>query len=277
MFEVDSNVHRTMLCVAAQRQIAIMTFDDKSLEFTMSRILDTAQPVGCMLFTEHTLLVGADKLFEIDLQTYEAEEFLDQSDSNISHAIQCHKMGSYPQAILRISSKPSVEYLICFNEFAAFIDEYGRASRSYDIKWTQPPISFHYRSTYLYIINSRAVDIFSISPETCTKRNSLIVDDVMCKKIKLDSAIYLGSAKKGIYVRTHVDIRFLSAVSANFDDLSFISESDVSDQLQGSVDRFSFTSSIVNSLDDNVNDETTEGKIHRTESNKKVTFAHTDS
>ena len=277
MFEVNSNVHRTLLCVAAQRQIVIMKYDDKSQEFIMSRVLDTAQPVGCMLFTEHTLIVGADKLFEIDLRTYEAEEFLDRSDNNISHAVQCHGMGSYPQAILRTSSKPSVEYLICFNEFAAFVDEYGRASRSGDIKWSHPPISFHYQTTYLYVINSHSVDIFAISPETCLKRNSLIDDDVICKKIELDNVVYLGSSKKGIYVRTHTDIVFLSAASTNFDDLSLISESDVSDQLQGSVDRFSFTSSLVNCLDDHVSDaEHTEGQIHRSESNKKVTFANTD-
>lgn len=55
-------------------------------EFIVAKSLDTAEPTGCALFTENSLIVGADKFFEIDLVTFQAEEFLDVSDSKLKSA-----------------------------------------------------------------------------------------------------------------------------------------------------------------------------------------------
>ena len=57
-------------------------------------------------------------------------------------------------------SKPGKheEYLLCFHEFAVFVDPYGQRSREHDIKFTRLPIAigkfylFIYFFAHLHII-----------------------------------------------------------------------------------------------------------------------------
>lgn len=90
------------VCVATSKQVIIMECDVDS-EFVPLRVLDTAEPTSCLLFTEHSLFVGANKYFEIDLKTFDAEEFLDGSDLKLSQATKCYRMGSFPLAIFEVS------------------------------------------------------------------------------------------------------------------------------------------------------------------------------
>ncbi|KAJ8966919.1 hypothetical protein NQ314_003226 [Rhamnusium bicolor] len=56
------------------KQLIILNYDLESGEFVPQRILDTAEPTGCALFTENSLIVGANKFFEIDLASFQADE-----------------------------------------------------------------------------------------------------------------------------------------------------------------------------------------------------------
>ncbi|KAL1489368.1 hypothetical protein ABEB36_014280 [Hypothenemus hampei] len=133
ILQISKHSNQKKAAVATPKQLIILEYFIETNEFLAVRILDTAQPTSCLLFTENSLIVGADKFFEIDLNTFQAEEFLDASDVQLKQALKCYKIGSFPLAILQISTNPK-EYLLCFNEFSIFVDEYGRTSRSKEIK-----------------------------------------------------------------------------------------------------------------------------------------------
>ncbi|XP_057658234.1 citron rho-interacting kinase-like [Diorhabda carinulata] len=79
------------VCVATTRQLIILEFDFETSLFVPVKILESpAEPTGCALFTEHSLIVGADKFFEIDLATFHAEEFLDFPTSNSNQPKDCY-------------------------------------------------------------------------------------------------------------------------------------------------------------------------------------------
>lgn len=94
------------LCIATSKQVIIMEYDLVESEFAPLRVLDTAEPTSCLLFTDHSLIIGANKYFEVDLKTFTAEEFLDNSDVKLSQATRCYKMGSFPLAIFQVSNLP---------------------------------------------------------------------------------------------------------------------------------------------------------------------------
>ena len=55
------------------------------------------------LFTPAALIVAADKLYEIDLNSFTIEEFLDESDTSLAYAIYgTAHMSSFPLAVLQV-------------------------------------------------------------------------------------------------------------------------------------------------------------------------------
>ncbi|CAH0549549.1 unnamed protein product [Brassicogethes aeneus] len=255
----SSNAKQHKIAVATVKQLVILTYDFEVGEFVAERVLDTAEPISCALFTDNTIIVGADKFFEIDLSTYEAEEFLDVSDAKLKHAAKCHKMGSFPLSVVETNKNPR-EYLLCFNEFSIFVDEYGRSSRSYDLKSTLLPLAFHHVKPYLFISQFNGVELLNI-PEHSDETVKIIT------RLDVGKMSYLGGNKKGVYVVQnnaikYVDIKMLLQAD---DDSLLASESA---ENSGS-DRFSFTSSMVQSLDGNVSDDEAD-KV------KKVTFCRTE-
>ncbi|XP_022914503.2 citron Rho-interacting kinase [Onthophagus taurus] len=247
---------KDLLCAATARQIIIMFYDSKLREYIPERILDTAEPTSCILFTEYTVLIGADKFFEIDLNNYEVDEFLDSSDRNLSLAIGCYKLKSFPLAILEVSKHP-VEYLLCYNEFAIFVDEYGRNSRKNEIKFNHLPSAFYFISNHLFVVQFCAVEIIKI-PSTSNQDD----DNVDFERVKIDLASpkYLGSSKKGIYVKNQNLIKLICCKDDLVSDLDASTDSDA----------FSFTSSMVRSLDGHLSDDE-----DRFENEKRVKFART--
>lgn len=235
------------VCIATSKQLIILTYDMETSDLVPQRILDTAEPTSCALFTEYTLIVGANKFFEIDLQTFQADEFLDLSDAKLKQAVKCYKMGSFPLAILRISKNPK-EYLLCFNEFSVFVDEYGRSSRNTEIKSVHLPLAFHFSKPYLYVVQFAAIEIVKITEDTCNESNSdSNLDSV---RLEVDKFRYVGCNKRGIYIVQAGEIKFVDAKKFADIDLS----STVSESTENDSDRFSFTSSIVQSLDGNLSD-----------------------
>lgn len=243
IFEVSDLAKSPMLCVATSKQLIIMMYDLTVQDFKPLRILDTAEPTSCILFTEHSLIIGANKFFEVDLVNFEADEFLDASDLALTHAIKCSSIGSFPLAIQQISKNPA-EFLVCFKEFATFVDEFGRSSRNNDLKWNHLPLAFHYNGPYLYVVHFTAVEIFCIRPNS----------DKTSFKISLSGLRFLGAGKKGIYLKVGKEVKYFEASVMDCDNISLSTMQ--SDQSEGSreSDRFSFTSSIMQSLDGNLSD-----------------------
>lgn len=268
MFQLSDFKKSHMVCAATSKQLFIIKYDYETNEFIPLRSLDTAEPCSCILFSEHSLIVGANKFFEIDLKTLSADEFLDASDQKLKHAVNCYKLGSYPVAIMLINSNP-IEYLICYSEFGVFVDEYGRKNRENDLKWSHLPLAFSYSMPFLYVVHFNSVEIIRITPESYDD-NSL--QSWVCPdSVKLDfyRPKYLGSNKKGVYLYVKNEVIFVNGKSLCGDDtLSDLEslENDNSEQ-DGSTDdgtEFSFTSSMVQSLDR----DSTEG-----ESDRKVQFS----
>lgn len=258
-----------MLCIANARQLFILKYDFKCKTFIPERILDTAEPTSCILFTEHSLIIGADKFFEIDLATYHADEFLDASDRKLSSAITCYKLKSFPLSILRISKNP-VEYLLCFHEFATFVDEYGRSTRGSDIKWSHLPHAFYYNAGYLFVVQFYAIEIIKITSDAMN--NSTNSTDFETYKMEFSNLKYLGHGDNGIYIKTGNYIKYVNASNIN-PDTSLPLTADI-EQIDCDSDRFSFTSSIVQSLDGHLSDtESVPTSDPSSEVHKKVKFS----
>lgn len=79
-------LNQQKVCAATSKQLIILNYNLDTNHFVPVRILDSAEPTSCVLFTENSIIVGTDKFFEIDLATFEGEEFLDFSDVRLKHA-----------------------------------------------------------------------------------------------------------------------------------------------------------------------------------------------
>ncbi|XP_045599128.2 citron rho-interacting kinase [Procambarus clarkii] len=159
------------VCAAATDRISILVWNNLQEVFTVCRQYSTQEPCSCLHFTQVSLIVGAEKFYEIDLKTFDIDEFLDVSDASLAYAIHgSSQMSSFPVAIMQVS-KPGKheEYLLCFHEFAVFVDPCGQRSREHDIKFTRLPIAIAYRSPYLYILHQNAVEVIEIRPDCFTK------------------------------------------------------------------------------------------------------------
>ncbi|XP_036344195.1 citron Rho-interacting kinase [Rhagoletis pomonella] len=148
------NALDSVAIAATSSRIVIMRYDLKQQKFTPVRALDTATPVSSIIFTRHTAIVSSDKFFEIDLETYAAEEFVDMADQSLSHIRNCQ-----PVVAIRVSRQ---EFLLCFMECGIFVDEYGCRSRPYDLNWEYTPTGFIYREPFLYIAHFQSVQVLRV-------------------------------------------------------------------------------------------------------------------
>nr|CAI5863095.1 unnamed protein product [Callosobruchus analis] len=160
-------------------------------------------------------------------------------------------MGSFPVAILELNKNPK-EYLLCFNEFSVFVDEYGRSSRQTEIKSTHVPVTLHFNKPYLYTVQFSAVEILKITEETCNSTSNEQCLDVV--RLPLEKFRYIGMEVKFVDAKKIVDADISSTVSESTES-----------------DRFSFSSSMVQSLDGNLSDVDS-----LDDRNRKVTFSQTD-
>lgn len=237
------------VAVATPKQLLILEYYSDTNEFLPVRLVDTAQPTACLLFTQNSLLVGADKFFEIDLNLFQAEEFLDASDVKLKQALKCHKIGSFPVAIMETCSNPK-EYLLVFNEFLVFVDEFGRASRDKDISNHHLPLAVHLANRcYLYIVQFGAIEVLKITPEVC------VTTDPEPHRVVLTKFKYLGGNSKGIFVEATSEVKFFNVKNLpEIDALSVASDHTEVTNNDSNSSQFSFTSSMVRSLDGNLSD-----------------------
>lgn len=150
-----SGDHDQMMAVAAtSSRIVILKFDTGKQIFKPVRALDTATAVSNVLFTRHTALVSSDRFFEIDMGTYTAEEFVDISDPQASHLKRCR-----PMATFKIGKN---EFLLCYEEFGIYVDEYGCRSRAQEVDWTYTPTGFMFRNGILFVSHFNMVQVMRV-------------------------------------------------------------------------------------------------------------------
>lgn len=137
-------------------RLVILRFDIGQNRIKPMCALDTAKPVTCILFTQHSAIVASDKFFEIDLQTFQAEEFLDESDmTSIEARTSCR-----PMSVFNINTQ---EFLLCFEEFGIFADNYGNRSRPDNVNWANTPTGFSYRDPLLFVSYGNMVEVVRIN------------------------------------------------------------------------------------------------------------------
>ncbi|XP_070070663.1 citron Rho-interacting kinase isoform X1 [Drosophila takahashii] len=162
------NALDSVAIAATSTRIVILKYDLKLHMFKPVRALDTATPVTSIFFTRHSAIVSSDKFYEIDLDNYAAEEFVDLSDKSMESTAKCQ-----PLTAVRISRQ---EYLLCFAECGVFVDEFGCRSRPYDINWVFAPTGFVYREPFLFIAHYQSVQIVrlhrSFSKELANEDNA---------------------------------------------------------------------------------------------------------
>lgn len=149
-----SSAAHIIACTSSR--LVILRFDIGQNRIKPMCALDTAKPVTCILFTQHSAIVASDKFFEIDLQSFQAEEFLDESDmSTIEARTSCH-----PMSVFNINSQ---EFLLCFKEFGIFVDNYGNRSRPDNVIWANSPTGFVYRDPLLFVTYGNMVEVVRIN------------------------------------------------------------------------------------------------------------------
>lgn len=143
----DATADAHVIACTGQR-LVILRYDVAQSRFNPVCALDTARPVTCVLYTAYaTALVASDKFFEIDLRTFQAEEFLDESDASCAEA----RLRGRPVAVFRVNGQ---EFLLCFAEFGVFVDTYGDRSRPENVTWAAAaatPERFVYREPLLFV------------------------------------------------------------------------------------------------------------------------------
>lgn len=253
ILQVSDFTRQRKICVATCKQLVIMGYEEEMAEFIPLRILDTAEPTSCILFTELTVIVGANKFFEIDLNTFMAEEFLDCSDIRLKQVTMCYKMGSFPLAVMQISKDP-IEYLVCFSESAFFVDAFGHCSRVTDLKWIRVPRAFCFIKPYLYVFQFNGIEVIKITTDTCNLQKNSVESLLNLEGFQLEFECprYLGQDRNGVLVMTKDEVRRVDARKSNGDDSSKLSESLENDD--GESDKFSFTSSIEHYLNASISD-----------------------
>lgn len=154
LVKIGGDRDQVMAVAATSSRIVILKFDNGKQIFKPVRALDTATAVSSVLFTRHTALVSSDRFFEIDMGTYSAEEFVDISDPQASHLKRCR-----PMATFQISKN---EFLLCYEEFGIYVDEYGCRSRAQEVNWSYTPTGFMFRNGVLFVSHFNMVQVMRV-------------------------------------------------------------------------------------------------------------------
>ncbi|XP_001353403.2 citron Rho-interacting kinase isoform X2 [Drosophila pseudoobscura] len=145
------NALDSVAIAATSTRIVILKYEHNLHKFNPVRALDTANAVTSIFFTRHSAIVSSDMFYEIDLDNYSADEFVDLADKSMQNTAKCQ-----PLMAVRISRQ---EYLLCFAECGVFVDEFGCRSRPYDLSWVYAPTGFVYREPFLFISHYQCVQI----------------------------------------------------------------------------------------------------------------------
>ncbi|KAI0226125.1 RHO1 GDP-GTP exchange protein 2 [Massospora cicadina] len=113
-------------------------------------------------FLKTKLCVGCAKGFEIvDLETLNTQGLLDDTDPSLNFILKREVVR--PIAIFRV---PSRDFLLCYDEFAFYVDKDGRRARlDFIVMWEGEPASFAFEYPYILGFNPDFVEIWHV--ETC--------------------------------------------------------------------------------------------------------------
>ena len=120
LFEV-SEMDDIFLCVATKDRVKLFKWLFKSHYggFFLQRKLKVQ--CSCIHFTKHSVLVGGDRFYEVDLGNLSHKKFLDL-DSTLAGL---KKRQSFPVSILEVTRRRGeTEFLLCYHEFGIFVDRY---------------------------------------------------------------------------------------------------------------------------------------------------------
>ncbi|CRL04319.1 CLUMA_CG017414, isoform A [Clunio marinus] len=165
----SEHLNDAIAIAATNSRIVILKYDAKSGRFKPVRSLDTVTAINSILFTQHSAIVSCDKFFEIDLNSFVAEEFLDMSDQSLRPT-----KVTQPMNVFRINSN---EFLLCFRDYGVFVDEYGLRSRQENLEWLHSPKEFFYKNYLLFIIHDEMIQILRINNSTKKHEKDLLTDN----------------------------------------------------------------------------------------------------
>ena len=80
---LELSLGTVFLCAANDHLVTILEWSHNRGHFVMRNKFSTDQPTRSIHFTDHSVLVGTSKFYEIDLKNFAAEEFLDISHPGI--------------------------------------------------------------------------------------------------------------------------------------------------------------------------------------------------
>ena len=165
----SEHLNDAIAIAATNSRMVILKYDAKLGRFKPVRSLDTVTAINSILFTQHSAIVACDKFFEVDLNSYVAEEFLDMSDQSLRPTKH-----SLPMNVFRINSN---EFLLCFRDYGVFVDEYGLRAREENLEWIHPPRAFFYKNFLLFIVHDEMVQILRINNSTKKHEKDLLTDN----------------------------------------------------------------------------------------------------
>ncbi|XP_043502647.1 citron Rho-interacting kinase-like isoform X1 [Polistes fuscatus] len=243
----------SFICAAFESYIILFKWivEEDRGGFVKIREFETPKPCSCAIFTKHHLIVGCNKFFQIDLDNYYVEDFPEEDDNSVKVTLSgVARLGIFPICVLNVSCKfPTVELLLCYNEFGVFVNENGNRTRSIDLTWSHLPFAFAFRKPYLFIIHFSSIEIIKLDAEAFTLSSKTPERTL----IELSSIRYLGvTNSKGIYIASVNSFLVLYKIEGSFNlpDLNgSITSLDTSAQDDESTSEFSFTSSLMEALD----------------------------
>ena len=111
---------RVYLCAANDHLVTILEWSSKRGHFVLRNKFSTDQPTKAIHFTDHSVLVGTSKFYEIDLKNFSAEEFLDMSDAGVQKSVASLEFKeSSPHSVMMFHSDKSekVEFALAFTRY----------------------------------------------------------------------------------------------------------------------------------------------------------------
>ncbi|GAB6029596.1 hypothetical protein CHUAL_005339 [Chamberlinius hualienensis] len=188
----EMNNSDVLLCAATGTKLSILKWNPQVRSFHLRRILSTVEPCSCALFTSDSLIFGTDKFYEVNLQDFAVENFMDETDLSLKHILNAAiEMQNFPLAIFQVGlNGVTEEYLVCYYRIGVFVDSFGHRSRSEDVTWSRAPLAFGFRWPYLYIIHFNCVEVRMISKAD----NDVCFE--MQTSIELPSPRYLGAGSE---------------------------------------------------------------------------------
>lgn len=165
----SDNLNNIVAIAATNARMVILKYDSKVGRFKPVRALDTVTAIRSVLFNPHSAIVACDKFYEVDMNSFVAEEFLDMSDHSLRPTMKFQ-----PMNVFRINSN---EILLCFENYGVFVDEYGLRAREENLKWNHKALEFFYKNYLLFIIHDETIQILRINNSTTKHEKDLLTDN----------------------------------------------------------------------------------------------------